>query len=740
MINISDISILSMIIMIGMVSWSPSLDAKENKHANRLGLEKSPYLLQHADNPVDWYPWGQEAFDKAKSEDKPVFLSIGYSTCHWCHVMEEESFENTEIARFLNENFVSIKVDREERPDIDNIYMAAVLAMTGQGGWPMSVFLTPDGTPFYGGTYFPPKEKWGQPGFINVLASIDNAWRKKRKDVLKSSESLVEAIKARQLSYNPETIEADIFSPEIIKRAYEYEEGQFDAVYGGFGTAPKFPMAFSQSLILRHWLRSGDSKALQIVEKTLRGISYGGIYDQLGGGVHRYSTDKQWRIPHFEKMLYDQAIITKAYIEAYQSSGKEEYSGMARDIFEFVLKDMTGKDGGFYSAFDADSYEKHDDHAHKKEGAYYLWKYDEIISILGQEYGEVFIYHFGIRQKGNAISDPQNEFTDKNVLYVAYTIKECAKRFNKDEREIKRMIDESKAKLLKEQGKRPKPHLDDKVLVDWNGLMISSFAVGGMVLREPKYINAAKKSADFILANMVSPDGRLLHRWREGEAGIDAMIDDYAFFVHGLIDLYEATFEIKYLESAVNLTDKMIDLFWDDNQGGFFSTARDNQGLFIRQREIYDGAIPSGNSVAALNLARLVKFTAKNNYSDKLEELFRSFSRNIIPMPAGHLQILIALDFILGPSKEIVIAEGSTGMKAREVLDSINMKFIPRKVVILRSKDMSDKKLYEIIPFIESQAPIDSKTAVYICENYTCDLPITDISSLTKKLDGISAR
>ena len=702
---------------------------KEQSYTNKLIKEKSPYLLQHAHNPVDWYPWGNEAFEKAKKEDKPIFLSIGYSTCHWCHVMEEESFSNPEIAKIMNKHFVSIKVDREERPDIDNIYMSAVMAMTGNGGWPLTVFITPDKKPFYGGTYFPPEDRWGKPGLKTVLNSIADSWKNRRGEILRSGESLTQAISQQSLVSGQKTLS---LNEGILKQSYDGFLRRFDPRHGGFGNAPKFPMGHSLSFLLRYWKRSGEPKSLEMVEKTLSSMAEGGIYDHIGGGFHRYSTDARWRVPHFEKMLYDQAILAKTYLEAYQATGKEEYAKTAREIFEYVLRDMTHPQGGFYSAEDADS-PLSENSEEKREGAFYLWNKNELVSILGKEQADIFSFYFGAEPGGNALSDPQGEFKEKNILYVARAEQEAAKKFNKSVKDIGAIIDDAKKKLFIIRSKRPRPHLDDKVLTDWNCLMISALSFGSRVLNEPQYRRAADESAKFILKNLVREDGRLLHRYREGESAILGNIDDHAFLIYGLQDLYEATFNPEYLKKAKQLTDDMIRLFWDEPNGGFFFTAHDAESLLVRQKEIYDGAIPSGNSVSALDLIRLGRLTMKREFEEKAGFLFKSFSNSILQAPNAYSQMLIALDFALGPSKEIVIAGEPGYQETAAMINSVYKWFIPNKVVALRPPSGKEEKIVELIPFLKEQAPLEGKPTAYICENYVCKFPATS----TEKLQSI---
>lgn len=704
----------------------------EELYTNRLINEKSPYLLQHAHNPVDWYPWGEEVFEKARKEDKPVFLSIGYSTCHWCHVMEEESFSDPEVAKIMNKYFVSIKVDREERPDIDHLYMDAVQMMTGSGGWPLTVFLTPDKKPFYGGTYFPPEDRWGRAGFRTVLLSIADGWTNRRNELLSSGEALTDIISQRMRAKIEEPVSLD---EHTFKKAYQQFYSTFDSQYGGFGFAPKFPSGHSLSFLLRYWKHNGDTKPLEMVEATLIAMANGGIYDHIGGGFHRYSTDRQWRIPHFEKMLYDQAILSKVYIEAYQATGKKEYAQTVKEVFEYVLRDVTHPEGGFYSAEDADS-PSLENPREKKEGAFYLWSKDEIVNVLGKKQGEIFCYYLGVEKGGNALQDPQGEFKDKNILYVARRLEETARGFKKLPREIERVIKSSKEKLFAARSKRPKPHLDDKILTDWNGLMISSFAFGSRVLNEPRYREAAERSAQFVLTHLVQEDSRLMHRYREGESAIPGMIDDYAFFIHGLIDLYEATFEPEYLLQAKNLAHQMLKLFWDETNGGFFFTGKDAEQLIVRQKEIYNGAIPSGNSIAALDLIRLGRLTMDKEFESRAEFLFKTFSNEISQMPNVYPQMLIALDFALGPSKEIVLSADKETKEIREMLKIIYGRFIPNKVVTFRpSKDIEAKEIIELIPFIKTQIPIDGKPTVYICENYVCKFPVTSIEKIKELLD-----
>ncbi len=703
---------------------------KINSYTNRLIKEKSPYLLQHAHNPVDWYPWGAEAFNLAKKENKPVFLSIGYSTCHWCHVMEKESFSNPEIAEILNKHFISIKVDREERPDIDNIYMAAVIALTQSGGWPLTVFLTPDKQPFYGGTYFPAEDKFGRPGLKNILVSIADAWANKKDEILAAGESLTQAIR-KQAEFQSK--EVFLLNEKTLEKAFTGFSKSFDPEFGGFGSAPKFPMSHSLSFLLRYWKRTGKQEAIDMVEKTLTAMHRGGIYDHIGGGFHRYSTDSQWRIPHFEKMLYDQAILSRTYLEAYQATGKEEYADTARQIFTYVLRTMTRPEGGFYSAEDADSFDP-EQPEEKKEGAFYVWNNKEITNILGREHAEIFHHSFGMKPEGNALQDPQGEFRGKNILYISHDTDATAKHFKKSPEEIERIIRSAKDKLYTARAKRPRPYLDDKVLTNWNGLMISSFALGSRVLNNPGYRKAAEKAALFILENMIDKNRRLLHRYRGGESGIPGTLEDYAFFIHGLYDLYEASFDSRYLKESKYLTHEMIRLFWDNSDGGFFFTADDAEELLVRQKEIYDGAIPSGNAIASLDLIRIGRLTIEKDFESKAEELLKAFSGKIIQLPGSFTQMLISLDFALGPSKEIVIAGHRESQDTEEMTRRVFKRFIPNKVVAFRP--FSEKEtgpVVRLIPFLREQIPLNGKTTAYVCINYICKFPTNNL----KKLDSL---
>ncbi|MHC4068723.1 MAG: thioredoxin domain-containing protein [Planctomycetota bacterium] len=687
------------------------------KPKNRLAAETSPYLLQHADNPVNWFPWSTEAFEIAKQQDKPIFLSIGYSTCHWCHVMEHESFENKRIADIMNEHFICIKVDREQRPDIDKVYMDAVQMMTGTGGWPLSVFLTPDGKPFYGGTYFPPTDRYGRPGFDRVLLAIADTWKKKRQDLTDSASRISDVLNQLTTQTGQEKL-----SPAILENAYSYLANTFDHTYGGFGRAPKFPQPSYLSMLLNYWHRTHDQQALEMVKTTLNAMAKGGIYDHLSGGFHRYSTDALWLVPHFEKMLYDQALISKAYIQAYQITREELYARIAREIFDYLLHDMTDPKGGFYSAEDADS--------EGKEGLFYLWTPQQITEVLDTQDAEIFNLYYGITEKGNFEEG-------KTILNVIKSTDQIAKQFKKSTRKVENILERSREKLLLHRAKRIRPHRDDKVITAWNGLMISSLAYGGTVLKEKKYIDAAKCSAEFVL-NTLQKDNRLMRYYRDGHVVSKAVLDDYASMIIATLDLYEATFDSQWLAEARNLADRMIELFGDTKTGAFFLTGSDAEKLIVRTRPDYDGSVPSGNSLAAFALLKLGKITMDNRYTDLAERLLNNFSTQMTQSPTALTAMLIALDFHLGPSQEIVIAGDHQSPDTREMLNLIQSRFLPNAVVLLHPTDDTAEQIEKLVPFLANQLPVEEKATTYLCENYICKKPTNNIDELNTMLDEIT--
>jgi uncharacterized protein len=691
-------------------------------HTNRLSQEKSPYLLQHAHNPVDWRPWGASAFEEARKQNRPIFLSIGYSTCHWCHVMERESFENEAIAAILNENFICIKVDREERPDVDRIYMTYVQATTGGGGWPMSVWLTPDLKPFVGGTYFPPDDRYGRPGFPTALRRIAEAWSNDRDRIVTSSENVLEQLR-KDTQFDPAS--GLVVSRDTLESGYSVFRRTFDTRRGGFGSAPKFPRPVTHNFLLRYYARTKNEEALDMVVSTLHAMAKGGMNDQLGGGFHRYSVDANWFVPHFEKMLYDQAQLAISYLEAFQITGDRALADSARHIFDYLLRDMLDPEGGFYSAEDADSVIDPAKPEEKGEGAFYVWTQAEIESALGQPAAKYFCRHFGVEPAGNVHEDPHGEFTGKNILYQAD---------QDEEPEITASIAASKIKLLELRSKRVRPHLDDKVLTAWNGLMISAFAKGGAILSEPSYTQAARRSADFILGRLYdSKTGLLLRRYRQQDAAIPGFLDDYAFFAQGLLDFYEADFHLPYLQAAIRLTEKQLELFEDKSGGGFFSTAVGDASLVMRMKDDYDGAEPSGNSVTACNLLRLAQMTDRKDFREASDRLLRAFAPRIGAQPVTAPQMLAAYEFSLSKPKQVVLV-GREGLPA--LLHELNSRFLPHKIVLLVDGEESRKALSAYLPVIETMTEKDGKATAYVCENYACQLPTADPKKFAELLQS----
>ena len=651
---------------------------------------------------MDWHPWGQEAFDEARKRNKPIFLSIGYSTCHWCHVMERESFENEVIATFLNENFVCIKVDREERPDVDQIYMAYVISSTGGGGWPMSVWLTPDRKPFVGGTYFPPA------GFLNALHRVSEAWSKDRERIAHSSDNILEKLR-KETQFAPANGSA--VSKRTLDAGFSVFNRNFDVKHGGFGGAPKFPRPVTNNFLLRYYARTKNKEALDMVVTILHAMAKGGIHDQLGGGFHRYSTDANWFVPHFEKMLYDQAQIAVSYLEAFQITGDRELAGSARQIFDYVLRDMLDPEGGFYSAEDADSVIDPAKPEEKGEGAFYVWTQAEIESVLGPAAAKQFCYQFGVKPSGNVSEDPRHEFKGKNILFQAHPSEDAE-------------IAASKAKLLAQRSKRVRPHRDDKVLTAWNGLMISALAKGGAILSEPRYTQAARRAADFILTRLYDPKtGILLRRYRQQDAAIPGFLDDYAFFTQGLLDLYEADFHLPYLQTAIRLTEKQSELFEDKSGGGFFSTAAGDSNLVMRIKQDDDEAEPSGNSVAACNLLRLAQMTDRKDFRDSADRLLGALAKRIEAQPGNSPQMLAAYEFSLSKPKQVVLV-GTAGLPV--LLHELNSRFVPHKIVLLVDAGSSRKALARYLPVIDTMTEKGGKATAYVCENYACQLPTAD--------------
>ncbi len=699
---------------------------------NRLIHEKSPYLLQHAYNPVDWFAWGTEAFEKARREDKPIFLSIGYSTCYWCHVMEREVFENEELAHLLNELFVNIKVDREERPDIDRIYMSALQAMTGGGGWPMSLFLGHDLRPFYGATYIPPRAQYGRPGFADVLRTIHEVWKHDRAQITQVADRMHDLL--RQMSaLDSAIIEADSRAFDV---AYESFLKSFDETNAGFGGAPKFPRPTAYAFLLRYHKRTGKQYALDMVLRTLKTMARSGMYDHLGGGFHRYATDERWHVPHFEKMLYDQAQLVVSYLEAYQLTHDEFYAIVARDILAYVLDRMTDVEGGFYSAEDAESAISWDNPAKKEEGAYYVWKYyEELMEMLEPDEREVFFRTFGVEKDGNVIADPHGVFRGKNILSLCHTSSEVAQQLGLTKEEVESHLASARKKILAARKKRPAPHLDDKVLVSWNSLMISAFARAHQVLGEEEYLKAARRAAEFLLTKLADrTSGQLLRRYRDGEARFEAQLGDFAFFVQALLDLFEASFDPKYLQDAIAFAERTIQLFFDKQQGGFYDTSGNDSTLLVRTKEWYDGAEPSGNAIAILNLLRLSQITGNTEFEAMARKSLTLFGQKMIQAPHAAPQMLIALECSHARPKQIVIAGDANDPRMRLLVKEVHSHFIPYKIVLRNDGNAEFAKLSSFATYLDLMQPLNGTPTVYVCVDYSCKLPANNPEELRSQL------
>ena len=689
---------------------------------NRLAGEKSPYLLQHKNNPVDWYPWGKEAFEKARREDKPIFLSIGYSTCHWCHVMEHESFEDQDVARLMNDSFVSIKVDREERPDIDNIYMNVCQMMTGSGGWPLSILLTPEQKPFFAATYIPKQNRFGRSGMLELVPRIAHTWQSRRQDIEASADEIVSA-----LAQGSAPAPGSDLGPEVLQQGFEHFRRYFDEFNGGFGNAPKFPTPHNFLFLLRNWKRTGNAQALRMVETTLAAMRRGGIYDHLGFGFHRYSTDPEWLLPHFEKMLYDQAMLTMAYTETFLATGKSEYRQTAEEILTYVLRDMTSPEGAFYSAEDADS--------EGVEGKFYLWTASEIEQVLGKEDAEFAMRVFRAEKDGNFVDPMHGSLTGENILHTA-PLSHILADLKLQENEFRPRFESVRRRLFEHREKRIHPHKDDKVLTDWNGLMIAALSKAACAFDKPEYAQAAARAVQFVLNRMSRPGepGALLHRYRDGQAAVIAHCEDYSFFIWGLIELYEATFEVLYLEKAAELMRYQCDHFWDAENSGFFFTSDQGEPLLIRPRDLYDGATPSGNSVSMYNLLRLSRLLANSDWEEKAAQLSRAFSQNVKQMPAAYTQLLVALDFAIGPASEVVIAGHPDTEDTRTMLRALRSTFAPNHVALLRPEGDAPP-IARIAPFTAAQHSVQGKATAYVCRNFACEKPTNDPKIMLKLLE-----
>jgi uncharacterized protein YyaL (SSP411 family) len=690
---------------------------------NRLEFETSPYLLQHASNPVDWYPWGEAAFAKAKEEDKPILVSIGYSSCHWCHVMEHESFENEAIAKVMNELFVCVKVDREERPDVDEIYMSAVHMMGQQGGWPLNVFLTPDGRPFFGGTYFPPETRYGRIGWPELLQSVAEIWRTRREEVGMQAGELTQAL--QQISTYSSS--SELPQAELFQRAADQTLGRADSLHGGFGGAPKFPPHETLQFLLRRQARSGSRRERDVADQTLKAMARGGIYDQLGGGFHRYSVDEKWLVPHFEKMLYDNAQLAKIYVEAHQLTRDPFHARIAREVMDYVLREMTGEKGGFYSATDADS--------EGREGKFFVWTKAEVDSLLGED-AVLFNRAYGVTEEGN-FEDPHHPPAPGekglNVLHVVYTAEEVAKQEKITPEEAADRLERSRRTLLAARVKRIPPALDDKVIVSWNGLMIGALAYGGRALGEPRYVDAARRAADFVLSEMRERDGRLLRTWREGQAKIPAFLEDYAYFADALLHLYEATFELRWLQEAKTLAAEMNRLFGDEENGGWYHTASQAADLVTRVKTPTDAATPSANAVAARVMIRLGALTGDASATERAEVALRLFRDAMERYPSATMGLLIALDLLLHEDGEIAIVGDPQKESTKALLKTVNEAFLPGVLLALRHPQGGAEE-EKMIPLLKGKTLVGGAEAAYVCENYACQAPVTTPADLEKAL------
>ncbi|MGB5909625.1 MAG: thioredoxin domain-containing protein [Promethearchaeia archaeon] len=684
--------------------------------SNKLINEKSPYLLQHVNNPVDWYPWGEEAFQKAKKEKKPIFLSIGYSTCHWCHVMAHESFESQDVADLMNETFISIKVDREERPDIDKIYMTVCQMMTGSGGWPLTILLTPDKKPFFAGTYFPKESKFGRIGLIDLIKRVKSLWINNKDELLESAEKITSSL--QNLSQESP---GDKFNEKILKKTYNQLSSQFDSKKGGFSDRPKFPTPHNLMFLLRYWKRTGEQHALEMVEKTLQEIRKGGIYDHIGFGIHRYSTDRNWFVPHFEKMLYDQALIAIAYIEAFQATRKKIYKKTAEEIFEYVIRDMVSPKGGFYSAEDADS--------EGEEGKFYVWSRRELEKVLDQKEVELITNIYNITASGNYLEEATGRKTDKNILYLNQIQ-------DTDQEEQYLKLEDIRQRLFIYREKRVHPHKDDKILTDWNGLMIAALAKGAKAFSRPKYLKIAENATNFIINNLKKDDGVLLHRYREGNAEIEGFLTDYAFFIWGLLEMFEATFNNKYLELALELNEYLLKYFWDEHIGGFYFTSESSEELLTRQKEIYDGAIPSGNSVSMLNLLRLSYITGDHVLEEKADILSRVFSEKLEGTPLAYTQFMVAADFAVGPTYSLVVAGNSDSKDTLNILEAVENEYLPNKVLLLRKMEQENPDIDKFSNFVQFFDDLDNKATAYVCIDKTCKPPSHEIDKILEYLNS----
>ncbi len=680
---------------------------------NRLIHATSPYLLQHAHNPVDWYEWGEEALARARAEDKPIFLSVGYAACHWCHVMAHESFEDPAIADILNRHFISIKVDREERPDIDAIYMEAVIAMTGHGGWPMSVFLTPEGQPFYGGTYFPSGDRYGMPGFARVVQAIIAAWADRRDEMRSSATSLTNRL---QQSSRLLPAQGDL-SPEILDAAFDTLYQFYDNTYGGFGSAPKFPPAMILEFLLRYHHHTRQPAALAMTVHTLRQMAYGGVYDQLGGGFHRYSTDAVWLVPHFEKMLYDNALLARIYLYAWQISAEPLFRQVTEQTLDYVLREMRDAAGGFYSTQDADS--------EGEEGKFFVWTAAEIKAHLGSDVGELFCRYYDVSEQGN--------WEGRNILHVSHDLEALAAEVGMEASELAGVLEQGRAKLFAVREQRPKPQRDDKVLAAWNGLMLRALAEAGAALQRPDYLQAARANASFLLQEMQDANGRMFRSWKDGQASLNGYLEDYTVVAEGLVALYQVTWETEWLQAADALLQQVHQHFWDDEHGAAYHTADDHEQLIVRRKDFFDNAEPSGNSAYAEAALRLARLLDRPDYVARSETIFRFMRQPMINQPSGFGHLLSALDYFLRPGREIAIVGSPDDPRTSALRNTVFSRFLPD--VVVAGMSPRDPQAPELVPLLKGRTLVHDQPAAYVCQNYACHLPVTTPQALAEQID-----
>jgi hypothetical protein len=680
--------------------------------ANRLANETSPYLLQHAHNPVDWYPWGPEALERARAEERPILLSVGYSACHWCHVMERESFEDEETAALMNRLYVNVKVDREERPDIDSIYMNAVQQMTGHGGWPMTMFLTPRGEPFYGGTYYPPQPRQGMPSFRQVLLAVAEAWNERRADVEQSAGEIRDVLAQSGAVAGT----ASPLNAEVLERAYAGLAGRFEPRWGGFGSAPKFPQPMLLEFLLRHWKRTGTAEALQMADFTLHMMAAGGMYDHVGGGFARYSTDNRWLVPHFEKMLYDNALLSRAYLHTWQATGDDAHRTVVEETLAWVQREMTSPEGGFYSALDADS--------EGEEGKFYLWDPAEVDELLGPEDGPLFRRYYDVSDAGN--------FEGRNILHTAHPGDEVAAAAGITPERLRAVVDRGRKILYDARAKRVWPGLDDKVLTSWNAMMLHSFAEAARVLERDDWLDIARRNAEFLTTQLMQ-DGRLLRTYKDGRAKIPAFLEDHALLADALIAVYEATWDPRWVREARSLADAMIERFWEEDEGAFYDTATDAEALVVRPRDVFDNATPSGGSVAVMALLRLAELTGEQRYREVGERALAAMGEYMARVPLGFGHLLCALDFALATPVEVAIVGQPGGDDTRALLRTVNRAYLPNAVLAFQGPD-GEGDAAAVIPLLEGRTAQGGRATAYVCERLACKQPVTDPAALAEQL------